>query len=217
MSLSAHFFAHQGTAFAKRLGESPTQIIAQVQSWAKGKRFGPKKLESGMKYVTDVCMSEPLKHARAGHFNALCWIGEAIMEPIALPEFCELGSIGIIKDIGIVPGLLKTKAPYALPRHRDAWGNTVYVAGYLPWTKISEFRFVVSGAGGDDEDPEPEELSREVDRLLENVSRAARGVTSSADSDRLQWEQTAFARQQFNDVLETLVEDKLDLLAVIVE
>jgi hypothetical protein len=61
-----------------------------------------------------------------------------------------------------------------------------------------------------------ESLRKQVDSTFGELSKQLLGRRIASPSfGGLSQEQIAFARREFTDVLETLVEDKLDLLAVI--
>lgn len=209
MSYTVHLYGHHGNAFAEQMKTSPSQVIERVEAWAKSKRVRGQSLERGMKYVRELFATETPARSRECHFEALCWVGDAVMERIKLPEFSELSRYSDIVEYGIVPGLLQHPTPYPLPRSRES----PPVAGYLPWEKMGDFLF--QGVG-DSAREAMEQIANEVDRLLAGFSRRLLGKDIAApERHRLSREQIDYARQQFKGVLESLAEEQLDLLAVI--
>lgn len=210
MSHTVHLFGHHGNAFAEQIETSPSQVTERVEAWAKANRIRGQRLGRGLEYVRQLLANETAARNREGHFEALCWIGDALMERIKLPEFSELSRYSDIVEYGIVPGLLQHPAPYSVPRSPES----PPVAGYLPWETMAHFSF----QGGSDRDRAiMEQIANEVDGLLAGLSRQLLGKDIAApERRRLSQEEIDYARRQFKDVLESLAEDHLDLLAVII-
>lgn len=206
---SITFFAHHGDAFAERLRTSPESLIRQVETWAQAKRIKANQLQRGIKYVRSICIDSIGQVRSSGYFIALCWIGDALMEKIPMPDFSELNSYSFIAEYGVVPGLLQHPAPYPLP-----WVNDPPpAAGYLPWTKMNAFSFAeVSEA----EHLISDLLTSQAEALYSELGRQLLGkdldVPPRIDISR---DKVNYVRQEFRYMLDTLVEDKLDLLVVI--
>lgn len=210
MSHTVHLFRHHGNAFAQQVETSSLQVIERVEGWAKANRIRGQRLEGGMEHVKQLLANEIAARNREGHFEALCWLGDALMERIKLPEFSEISRFSDIVEYGIVPGLLQHPAPYPVPRSPES----PPVAGFLPWEKMADFSF--QGVGDRDR-AIMEQIANEVDGLMAGLSRQLLGKDIAApERRRLSQEQIDYARRQFKDVLESLAEDHLDLLAIII-
>jgi hypothetical protein len=210
MGYSLYLFAHDGQAFAELLQRSPEKVLRKVEAWAQRQRYiRGRELERGLKYVRELCSGEFGKVQRTGHFDALCWMGMALMEWIRLPEFLDHKHTGFIVECGIMPGFLEHPAPYRLPVAKESPPE----AGYLPWTAMASYRFV-------DVDPLQQELMEllcdQADALFSELGRQLTGKEIEPPDRRNPAQaEIAYAREQFRYVLETLRDDKLDLLAVI--
>jgi hypothetical protein len=136
-------------------------------------------------------------------------MGDATMERVKIPEFCDLKWFSYVEQYGIIKGLSKYSAPFLLPRSKEI----PPFAGYLPWTHMPAFEFErFPGHRTEAMDA----LRRQVDSTFSELSKQLVGRrTASPSFGGLSREEVAFARQEFADVLATLVDDKLDLLAVI--
>lgn len=209
MSYTVHLFAHNGTDFALRLTSSAKDMVRKVERWAKSQGIRGDSLQRGLQWVEKICRGDLQNQCHEDAFEALCWIGDAAMERIRIPEFTDLKRYSFIEEYGVVPGFLQHPAPYQLPRAKEA----PPVAGYLPWTEMSSFSFAEFSG---DQRIVLGELQNHVDSAFQQLGREFldKKVTAPRSHD-LSREQVRFARQQFLDVLETLVEDNLDLLAVV--
>lgn len=161
-----------------------------------------------MKCVRQFCAADLPDPCGEDYFWALCWIGDALMERIKVPEFSELRSYSLIEQYGVVPGLVHHPGPYVLPRAKDS----PPVAGFLPRAEMKNFQFQEVS---DRHREARKQLESEVDQVFGQLGRQLAGKEISVPRDELSAEQVRFAQRQFLDVLETLVEDNLDLLAVV--
>lgn len=202
-------YAHDGNAFARQLKTSPREVVVQVEAWAARERIRGGRLQKGMRYVRSICSGAQGKVQGVEYFDALCWIGNAVMEAIVIPEFDGM-STPFATAYGIDPGAWEYRAPYQLPRAKESPPS----AGYLPWTAIEQFEFQEVD---EFEQAMADLLPDRVGGLMSELSRQLTGKEIEVPRRPAPTkEQIAYARQEFRHVLETLVEDKLDLLAVLV-
>lgn len=208
MSYTVHLFAHDGAAFADRVRREPEELIKKMRRWAKRTGITRKEYELGLRCIRELWASEGyLEPATEDHFWALCWVAESVMERIKIPEFEELGCHHI-EQYGLVPALLRHRAPYPLPRMEEA----PPVAGFLPWSEMEKYEFTeVSDAAGGEGSAEVREA---LEQLFSTLSEKLGGRPAAAY--KLSDEQIRYGRQEFLDVLETLSEDRLDALVLIV-
>ena len=238
MCCTIDLFAHEGESFAKRLRQSPGEIVAQTEEWATAEDFEESDFEIGMEHVRQFCAGKTPAEIEDEFFDALRWIGAATMESIEIIELTELTPLGIL-SCGIIPGVLKHSAPYWLPPGR----TETPLAGYLPWQEMAAFQFeevdaetrAVLDQVADGIEGVLPDLQRAIQESLGSdaldIGLAGVGAKSDAppaDSDprkaidvsKFRIEpgpnpQIDYLRRQFTDVLETLIDDKLDLLVVI--
>ncbi|MEX1232359.1 MAG: hypothetical protein WEB58_19090 [Planctomycetaceae bacterium] len=210
MSYTIHLFAHKGNSLVEQMRKSPEKILTQVEKWCKAQRIKSRDIERGLKCVVEICAGNVPPVCKELHFDALCWIGDAVMERIAIPEFTDLRRYSTIECYGIVPGLLMHPSPFVLPKAQEM----PPVAGYLPWTRMASFEFQTLS---EFQAKVMNKLQNDVDAMFQELSQQlfSTAMESPGRSD-ISHDQIDFARDEFRGILETLVDDQLDLLAVII-
>ena len=212
MSYTVRLFAHDSSKFAEQVRRRPEELIKRMRRWAKRVGITPREFELGLRCIRELWGTEGyLDSATEDHFWALCWVAESVMERISIPELSELKGYWQVEQYGIVPGLLRHRPPYPLPRVQDP----PPAAGFLPWSEMENYQFTdldekTIGGG-------MKEVRGAVDELFLQLNEQLTGTRGARPLGfALSEEQIRYGRDEFRDLLETLIEDRLDLLVVIV-
>lgn len=208
MRYTLHLFAFDRQTALTNFQKQSAKTVAAVEGWACEQGFEPADLGRGMDCVRQILTGDLPEVCGDDHFWAMCWIGEAAMERVPLHVLTDIRQIDLIHQMGVIPLLSRVPAPFAVPKSREL----VPHVGYLPWEEMKDVQF---------ESPAPldptvmRELEEECASLFEEFGatpdEAAELSSLSSDVDT---EDALEARREFSEILESLFDDRLDLLTV---
>jgi len=199
MRHTVHIFALNANSLADDLKRNSDHVIAKVSSWLCKSDIKVADREFGLRLVNEICSRDLPETCNDDYFWALCWICEALCERVELPVLTDFCGLDFLAASRIWQVLSRASPPFLVPR-----SNTFPPGvGFLACESMDDAMLELARF-------DPGDRADDFADALRRQTGAPRRPTDQAT----EW--ARYARTQFVDLVESLVEDGLDLLAVTV-
>jgi hypothetical protein len=194
---TVHLFAHNSDLFTERIGKDREGLIRETRArLIKERKLDTSDIKHGLELIDRIFQDNLPAICDEDYFWALCWVADTVLERIPLEDFIHIKGFSFIEKVGLWPMLAQWTPPFVVPKSL----SIPPAVGFAPHVDIA--RAVIPALVAMDNAVPVPRYSITGRPIPERFWNDANGPYVKQ------------ARRQFREVLESLVEDGMDLLAI---
>ena len=202
MTSSVFFFALP----SDHVDLSLPEIAKKAHQWISTNGGSQSKRDAGL--IDRICKGDMPEECKSPWFDAMLAIAFGNLEPIEFEALSEMRDHSQTEAAGILLPMLKIPPPFRVPKSRQHYP----CIGYFSGSQYQDFRFI---PGGKLSEADRMEFEEELASLLQDLgmdkeySNSASKLNTPISASRIR-----DLQEQFDFLLGTIADDKLDLLSV---